>query len=732
MLETGTALIHQPQIASWDDQKKMVAWAAVAYTPKGASTATMGTIKIEAKTKVSTQERLVSFKDFQITDSAFSTMKPEDSKAIVKTIESSIPDQERIIALDRVLASIDVSAIKPRNTPGVKSDPPKIFTSSTPAILVNIDGDVVWSPIKDNELKYLVNTNWDVFEHTAYKTYYLRVEQSWLKAPALEGPWTAATDLPAAFKQLPANDNWADVLKSLPGKPFAAGQRPKVFVSTAPAEMILTTGAPVYQAVKGTKLQWISNTDSDVFRNGKDGDFYYVITGRWFRAPSLDGPWTFATLELPEEFKDIPLEHPRSRVLAAVPGTDEANEAIVLASIPETAKVSKKELKAPDVAYQGEPQYQSIDGTTVSRAVNTDKDIIKVGDLYYMCFQAVWFVSKTPNGPWEVASTVPKEIYTIPASSASHHVTYVTIEEDDDDTDEWVTFAYVAGYTGMMVAWGCVVWGSGWYYPPYIGWGGYYPGYYPYPRTYGMGAWYNPWTGAYGRAAGVYGPYGGVTAAARYNPRTGTYSRGAAAYGPYGGRAAAQAYNPRTGTYASTRQGSNVYGSWGSSYVQRGDDWARTAHTQNRVTGNTNAGIQTSRGGGAISHTGDAGRTTIGRTGGGDVYAGHDGNVYRKGSDGSWQQWDNGGWQSGSGDRPTPNSGATDRNRAGTTGTSAGTTDRTRPSTGTSSTSQLERDSAARSAGTSRTTRSSTYQKSPSVSRGSTYGGGMRAGGGRR
>ena len=113
----------------------------------------------------------------------------------------------------------------------------------------------------------------------------------------------------------------------------------------------------MYQSVKGTKLQWLSNTDSDIFRNGKDGDFYYVITGRWFKAPkSWTGPWTFATLELPADFKDIPLEHPRSRVLAAVPGTDEANEAIVLASIPETARVSKKELKAPDVAYQGEPQ----------------------------------------------------------------------------------------------------------------------------------------------------------------------------------------------------------------------------------------------------------------------------------------------------------------------------------------------------------------------------------------
>ena len=60
--------------------------------------------------------------------------------------------------------------------------------------------------------------------------------------------------------------------------------------------------------------------------------------------------------------------------------------------------------------------------------MNTDKDIVKYGDLYYLCFQGVWFMSRSPNGPWEVASTIPAQIYTIPASSPSHHVTYVTIK----------------------------------------------------------------------------------------------------------------------------------------------------------------------------------------------------------------------------------------------------------------------------------------------------------------
>ena len=163
---------------------------------------------------------------------------------------------------------------------------------------------------------------------------------------------------------------------------------------------------------------------------GQSGEFFYLVAGRWFKATTLDGPWTFATPTLPADFKQIPLEHPRSRVLASVPGTPQATEAVLLASIPRTARVNKKELKAPDVIYQGDPQFKPIDGSKgVQQAVNTDKDIVKYGDLYYMCFQGVWFMARAATGPWEVATTIPQEIYTIPASSPVHNVTYVTVVE---------------------------------------------------------------------------------------------------------------------------------------------------------------------------------------------------------------------------------------------------------------------------------------------------------------
>ena len=157
-----------------------------------------------------------------------------------------------------------------------------------------------------------------------------------------------------------------------------------MYVTTSPAELIEIQGEPKYVPVSNTGLLWISNTESDVFRLGKDGPVFYLVAGRWFKAPNLNGNWSFATPDLPEDFKLISVEHPRSRVLASVPGTQQAAEAVLLAQVPQLAHVNRNEIKAPDVVYQGEPQFDAIAGTKLFRATNTDKEIIKAGATYYM------------------------------------------------------------------------------------------------------------------------------------------------------------------------------------------------------------------------------------------------------------------------------------------------------------------------------------------------------------
>src|SRR6185503_16006722 len=110
-------------------------YSAVSYEQKGAPKPALGTIKLEADTKVSTSERLVKFTDLKITESNFPTLPKDPMREVVTEIEKAIPDEERVIGLDRVLASVDRSQIMPKNVEGVKADPPTIFFSKKPAVL---------------------------------------------------------------------------------------------------------------------------------------------------------------------------------------------------------------------------------------------------------------------------------------------------------------------------------------------------------------------------------------------------------------------------------------------------------------------------------------------------------------------------------------------------------------------------------------------------------------------
>src|SRR5262249_38779966 len=155
-------VLYQPQIVAWPEQKHMTLAAAVSYLAKGAEKAALGTLKVETDAQVAVSERLVSFSEFQITAANFATLPKDQAGAVMAEIGDAGPRGERVIGLDRVLAMVDASQITPRNNAGVKADPPAIFFSQVPAVLVIFDGEPIWSPIKDNDLRFAVNTNWDV------------------------------------------------------------------------------------------------------------------------------------------------------------------------------------------------------------------------------------------------------------------------------------------------------------------------------------------------------------------------------------------------------------------------------------------------------------------------------------------------------------------------------------------------------------------------------------------
>ena len=428
-----------------------------------------------------------------------------------------------------------------------------------------------------------------------------------MTATDLKGSWTAARELPKDMNTA-ANDAYFQRLKDfVPLRPPKAGATiPEVFYTTVPAEVIFFDGTPAYATIPGTQLSYSTNTISYVFSSAATKQVYYLTTGRWFSANSLDGPWAYATPSLPEDFSRIPESSSASQVLTSVPGTEQAKDSVLMAQIPTTAVVNPEAAAAgAKVAYDGEPKFAPIEGTSMEYATNTGEKVIRLGDAYYLCFQAVWFNAATPNGPWTTASTVPAEIYLIPPNSPLHNVTYVT-QKTLPGGD--VEASYTSGYEGAFVVGvsvGMVVYGGTGYYYPYVPY--YYPGYYgypyyyPYPYTYGAAAYYNG-AGRYGVAQVAYGPYGAAARGASYNPYTGTATRSAAVATPYGSAFAGRAYNPYTGAAGATRQGSSAYSQWGSSVVSKNGQGAYTQHYSN--SRGTVGSIQGSQGGAAIGAVG--------------------------------------------------------------------------------------------------------------------------------
>ena len=70
----------------------------------------------------------------------------------------------------------------------LKNDPPKIVFSTTPAILILIDGAPAYRPVSGTAYSRVVNTRPLVLKDSD-GTHYLRVFDGWMTAPALTGPW---------------------------------------------------------------------------------------------------------------------------------------------------------------------------------------------------------------------------------------------------------------------------------------------------------------------------------------------------------------------------------------------------------------------------------------------------------------------------------------------------------------------------------------------------------------
>ena len=664
--QDGTHItLHQPQFDDWQGNSLAGRMAIAVKTGsktgsdgKPHDTLSYGAMWFKARADIDKVARQVTLSNLNIEKVIFPNDRSNEAKYLDLLNKIAKRSSARIVSLDLLESALAINReTKMANSVAVKNDPPDVLFSFEPALLVLIDGNPVLKPSGTAGVERVLNTRSLILKQG--DRYFLNFAGRWVTSPDIAGPWRAAGTVSAALdkekaaaeksKVVDLLDQPSDALK----KVLESGKLPSILVSSKPAELIMVDGEPQFVDVDGTDLAYVANTASDVFVDKSKDNFWYVLmSGRWFSAPSSNGPWTYTAGKLlPADFAKIPPESPKSAVLASIPDTPESRESLIANSIPQTATVKRSQASL-QVDYDGAPEFRPIEGTALSYAWNTGVPVIEVADnAYYAVQNGVWFTGTSPLGPWWIPTQVPTVIYSIPASSPVHYVTYVRVYGANDDD---VYVGYTPGYYGTIVSDGVVVYGSGYTCNPWIG-----AYWYGCPATYGFGvnfgydpwvgwtfgyawgwgwasAWYGPWWGPWGywgyggywpgywgggiATANIYGRWGNSVVAgvgaAWANPWTGNYGR--AARGGYyneatGGRGvgyAARNTNIYTGTTTAAAGGIRYNPQTGRAVAGQGAA-AYNPYTGNAVAGGSRTTVNTNTG--RVTDTaGIAGRTDNG------------------------------------------------------------------------------------------------------------------------
>jgi WXXGXW repeat (2 copies) len=507
--------VYQPQIDSWPGNQ-LTGRFAIATRPADTSNETYGVAFFSARTEIDKVNRLVTLEDFQITRTKFPTEQGLQQQ-FAAAIQAHLPAAAKTIPLDHLEAVFAASsAITQAKVVEVKNDPPRVIYTTKPSLLVLVDGPPILKPL-EGDYERVVNTRAVLLLNTniEFQAYYLYVAGNWYTSPSMEGPWTVtSTILPIDINgALAAAEATQQVDPMLPKSPLTTP--PVIYVATTPTELLETTGVANLLPVAGTDLLYVANTSQAIFYYMDDASYYVLISGRWFKCPSLYGPWSYVAADkMPGDFQKIPADSPKSNVMCSVPGTPQAQEAVIANSIPQTATIYRDKATL-SVTYVGGPSFVAVPGTSMFYASNTATPVIMLNPkTYYACQGGVWFVAHNPLGPWVVAITVPASIYTIPASCPIHYVTYSYVY---GSTPTVVYVGYTPGYMGTVVApGGVVVYGTGYYYAPVV----VGTTYVSYPPTYGYGASF-----AMGAAVGfAFGYCAGSSSSCACEPHWGCYS----------------------------------------------------------------------------------------------------------------------------------------------------------------------------------------------------------------
>ncbi|RLE24725.1 MAG: carbohydrate-binding family V/XII, partial [Actinobacteria bacterium] len=192
---------------------------------------------------------------------------------------------------------------------------PKIIVATEATELIVTDGPPRFRPIGSGELSHLSNTKSDVLLESATQRYFVLLSGRWFSSESLNGPWVfvASDALPPSFAEIPPDSDQGYLLTWVAGTQLAKDAVLESYIpqtASVPRDVtikVIYDGAPQFEAIEETNLEYAVNTQFQVIKSG--AMYYCLHEAVWYMASAPSGPWSVAS-EVPEEIYDIPPSSP--------------------------------------------------------------------------------------------------------------------------------------------------------------------------------------------------------------------------------------------------------------------------------------------------------------------------------------------------------------------------------------------------------------------------------------
>ena len=193
-VDKGTKVdIYQPEIEKWEGTD-FETRSAVGITSAESNAPVYGVSWMKARVHVDKTARIVTLNDIQVTRAIFPST-PGSQKRYLALIRKHVPTIAKTVALDHLEASYAISeAVKKAQAVPVRNDPPRIVYSTTPSLLVLLDGPPALRPMPGLNVERVINSRALIL--MVGVEYYLYASDHWYQAADVSGPWGLAASAP--------------------------------------------------------------------------------------------------------------------------------------------------------------------------------------------------------------------------------------------------------------------------------------------------------------------------------------------------------------------------------------------------------------------------------------------------------------------------------------------------------------------------------------------------------